>query len=262
MAQPAPEVLRARDPNHKVEVEDSPRWVRVELNGLIIADTKHAKLLRETQQRPVYYFPPEDVRLDLMQQTDRHTHCPYKGQASYWTVAIGDRVAENAVWSYPDPYPEHDQIRGHLAFYWNQMDAWYEEAEQIFGHPRDPYHRVDVIESTRHVRVAIDRETVAESRRPRLLFETGHPTRFYLPRDDVRMDLLSPTETRTRCPYKGQASYWTARVGDTELADIVWSYEDPIPECPKIKGYLSFFNEKVDVWVDGELEKRPITGWS
>lgn len=262
MTQPTPVQRRPQEPGHQVEVGPSPRWVRTVVNGETIADSRRAQLLCETGQRPVYYFPKEDVRMDLLQPTDHHTHCPYKGDASYWTMRVGDRVAENAVWSYVDPLPLGEPVRGHLAFYWNRVDAWYEEAEQIFGHPRDPHHRVDVLESTRHVQVVIDSRTVAETKRPRLLFETTHPTRFYIPPEDVRMDLLTPTDTHTRCPYKGEASYWSAKVGNAQLPDIVWSYPDPIPECPKIKGYLSFFNEKVDMFVDGELQERPLTGWS
>jgi uncharacterized protein (DUF427 family) len=262
MAQAVPTERPGQHAGHWVEVEPSPRWVRVEFNGATIADSKRAKLLRETGHRPVYYFPREDVRMDLLTPTDHHTRCPFKGDASYWTIQVGDRTAENAVWSYAEPLPAREDIKGYVAFYWNQVDAWYEEAEQIFVHPRDPYHRVDVLESTRHVRIAVDGETLAETRQPRLVFETGHPTRYYLPPDDVRLDRLTPTDHHTRCPYKGEASYWTARVGDRKLRDIVWSYQDPIAECPKIKGYLCFFNEKVDVYVDGALQERPITAWS
>ncbi len=262
MAQAVETERPARDPNHMVEVEPSPRWVRVMFNGQTIADSKRAKLLRETNHRPIYYFPREDVRLDLLAPTDHHSHCPYKGDASYWSIQVGDRTAENAVWSYTHPYPEREDIRDYMAFYWNRVDAWYEEAEEIHSHARDPYHRVDVLESTRHVRIAIDGQTVADTTHPRLLFETGHPTRYYIPRQDVRVDLLAATDTHTRCPYKGEASYWTAKVGATELPNIVWSYLDPIAECPRIKGYLCFFNEKVDVHVDGQLQTRPITAWS
>jgi uncharacterized protein (DUF427 family) len=262
MAQAVQTERRERNPDHKVEVEPSPRWVRVVFNGATIADSKRVKLLRETDQRPVYYFPREDVRMDLLEPSDQQTHCPYRDDASYWTIRVGDRVADNAAWSYLDPLPEREDIKEHVAFYWDKVDAWYEEAEQIYGHPRDPYHRVDVLDSTRHVRVVINGQTVAETSRPRLLFETGHPTRYYIPQQDVRMDLLTATGKHTRCPYKGEASYWTAKVGSTELPDIVWSYLDPIEECPKIRGYLSFFNEKVDIYVDGELQARPITAWS
>src|SRR6266540_82276 len=262
MAQTVQAERQARNPDHKIEVEPSPRWVRVVFNGATIADSKRVKLLREGGHRPVYYFPTEDVRMELLEPTDQHTQCPYKGDASYWTLRVGDRAADNAAWSYLEPFPERDDIRGYVAFYWNKVDAWYEEAEQIFAHPRDPYHRVDVLDSARHVRVMIDAQAIAETSRPRLLFETGLPTRYYIPQQDVRMDLLTATDKHTRCPYKGEASYWTVSVGSTELADLAWSYLDPIQESPRIRGYVSFFNEKVDIYVDGELQTRPITAWS
>jgi uncharacterized protein (DUF427 family) len=140
------------------------------------------------------------------------------------------------------------------------MDAWFEEEEQVFEHPRDPYHRVDVIQSSREVRVEIGGKVVAESRRPRLLFETNLPTRYYLPVEDVRMDLLEPTDTTSVCPYKGTASYWRMQAGGR---DVAWSYQDPISECPKIRGLIAFFNERVDALsVDGELQEKPKTTWS
>jgi uncharacterized protein (DUF427 family) len=142
------------------------------------------------------------------------------------------------------------------------VDAWFEEDDEVFVHARDPYHRVDVLNSSRHVRVEIDGATVAASRRPRLLFETGLPTRYYLPKADVRMDLLEPTDTTTRCPYKGEAIYWSARIGGQLREDVVWSYPYPIPEIPKIEHLLAFFNERVDLYVDGELQVRPQTPWS
>ena len=262
MAQATPTQTRPREPGHIVEVEPSPRWVRVKFNGETIADSRHAVLLRETNLLPVYYFPKEDVRVDLMEPTDRHSTCPYKGEASYWTIRVGDRVAENTVWSYVDPLPDRQDIREYMAFYWNRVDAWFEEEEEVFVHPRDPHKRVDTMPSSRHVEVKINGVTIADTRSPRLLFETHLPTRYYIPMEDVCMDLLTPTETHTRCPYKGIASYWTARVGDEELKDIVWSYPDPIEECPKIEGLLCFFNEKVDIVVDGEPQERPITKWS
>jgi uncharacterized protein (DUF427 family) len=230
---------------HRVHVEPTPRRVRVTFNGETIADSSRARLLRETGHLPVYYFPPEDVRNDLLEPTDQHTRCPFKGEASYWTVRVGDRVAENAMWGYLDPLPERQDIRGYRAFYWDRMDAWYEEDEQVFRHPRDPYHRVDVLQSSRHVRVEIGGQTIADSRRPRLLFETNLPTRYYVPVEDVRMDLLEPTQTSSVCPYKGTAAYWRMR-GDPSGRDVAWSYQDPIPECPKIRGLMAFFNERVD----------------
>lgn len=141
----------------------------------------------------------------------------------------------------------------HLAFYWDRVDAWLEEEEEIFVHPRNPYVRVDVLPSTRRVKVALGGTVLAETARPRLLFETGLPPRCYIPREDVRMELLSPSPTRTRCPYKGVASYFTARAGGKLVEDIAWSYEEPLPECPKIRGLLCFYPKRVDsLTVDGE----------
>ena len=165
----------------------------------------------------------------------------------------GGRSAENTVWSYEDPREEAAAAGGYLAFYWDRMDAWYEEEEEIFVHPRNPYVRVDVLESARRVKVLLGGTVLAQTRRPRLLFETGHPTRFYLPKEDVRMDFLSPSPTRTRCPYKGAASHWSAEAGGRRVEDIAWSYEDPIAECPRIRGLICFYPERVDsLLVDGE----------
>jgi uncharacterized protein (DUF427 family) len=251
-----------RGDDHPVWTEPCPRRVRVFLQGVPVADSTRALLLLEARHLPVYYFPPEDVRRDLLEPTDKSTHCPYKGDASYWSVRVGERVARNAVWSYQDPLPGRDDIKGYLAFYWHRMDAWFEEDDEVFVHPRDPYHRVDVLSSSRHVRVAVAGETVADTRRPWLLFETGLPTRYYIPKADVRMDLLVPTDSQTRCPYKGKARYWSTRVGDTLEPDIAWSYPFPIPECPKIENLVAFYNERADIWVDGELQPKPETPWS
>ena len=142
------------------------------------------------------------------------------------------------------------------------MDHWYEEEEEVFVHPRDPYHRIDTLPSSRQVRIEIEGIVVAESSRPYLLFETGLPTRYYIPREDIQMNLLAPSEAKTVCPYKGVASYWSFMGDGVSYRNIVWSYEDPIPESPKIRGLLCFFNEKVDLYVDGVLQERPETPWS
>jgi len=246
-----------------VTVEPTPRRVRVVFDHVTVADSTRALLLLEARHLPVYYFPADDVRFDLLEPTAKSSRCPHKGDASYWTIRVGDRLSENAVWGYQDPLPARADIKGHVAFYWNRVDAWYEEDEEVFVHPRDPYHRVDVLHSSRHVRVELGGQTVAETTRPRLLFETGLPTRYYLPRLDVRMDLLEPSDTTTRCPYKGVASHWSGRVGDLVRKDVAWAYPSPIPECPKIEQLVCFYNERVDAtYVDGELQPVPKTPWS
>jgi uncharacterized protein (DUF427 family) len=251
-------VLRA----HTLYFEDSPRRVRATLGGETVADSRSVKLLHETGLLPVYYFPEEDVREGLLEASDHTTHCPFKGDAAYWSVRVGDRVAENAVWGYPEPLEEAPPLAGYRAFYWRAMDRWYEEDEEVFVHPRDPYHRVDVLQSSRHVKVSLGGEVVAESGRPKVLFETGLPPRYYLPPEDVRTEFLTPTEKETRCPYKGLASYWTVEAGGERFEDVVWGYGDPIPEAAKIRDHLCFFNEKADLVVDGELQERPRTQWS
>jgi uncharacterized protein (DUF427 family) len=142
------------------------------------------------------------------------------------------------------------------------MDEWLEEDEPVYVHPRDPYARVDILASSRHVRVELDGVTVAQSRAPRILFETGLPPRYYLPLSDLRRDLLRPSTNRTRCPYKGTAEYWSVEVGGTVHEDLVWIYRSPLPESQKIAGLVAFFNERVDLYVDGALQERPQTKFS
>ena len=246
-------------------VEPSPRRVRVKFGGAVIADSERPLLLCRYGPGPLpgylptYYFPREDVRMDALTPGAPGEH---DDRVAYQTIRIGDHVADRAAWIVRDPPPELAPLHTHVSFAWERMDAWYEEEEEVFVHARDPHKRVDVLASARHVRVMIAGETIAETRRPSLLFETHLPTRYYIPREDVRTDLLTPTTHTSRCPYKGIAQYWSATVGGRTLENVVWSYPDPIPENPKIKGLLCFFNERVDLSVDGDLEPRPLTPWS
>jgi uncharacterized protein (DUF427 family) len=142
------------------------------------------------------------------------------------------------------------------------MDRWYEEDEEVFVHARDPHTRVDILPSSRRVRVEIDGVTVADSTKGRFLFETGLPARYYLPKSDVRMDLLTPTDKVTACPYKGTARYWSVNIGETTHPDAVWGYEDPLPESDRIAGLVCFYNEKTDIFLDEVLQDRPQTKFS
>lgn len=241
---------RLDSPAHALYFEPSPRRVRVVFNGETVADSTRARLLFETGLGPKYYFPREDVAEDHLAANDRTTHCPFKGDASYWDLTVGDRVAEAAVWGYPEPLDGAPDLAGYVAFDWDAPDAWYEEDEEIFVHPRDPYHRVDALESSRRVRVCVDGELVAESTRPVLVFETGLPTRYYLPEDDVRSELLEASDTETGCPYKGRASYRSLRLGDDLHEDLVWTYPEPLPGLEKIAGRLAFFNDRVELEVE------------
>ena len=250
-------------PHHSVRYEPTPKRLRATFAGATVFDTTRALILFETNHVPVYYVPRADVADELLRPTDRVTYCPFKGEASYWTIAAGDRVAENAVWGYEHPYDEVPDLDDHVAFYWDRLDHWYEEDEEVFVHARTPYVRVDILPSSRPVQVTLGGVEVARSTRAHFLFETGLPVRYYLPREDVRMDLLTPSERRTQCPYKGTASYYSAEIDGTRYDDIVWTYTDPVAESERIRGLLCFFNEKVDaLHVDGVEQAKPVTKWS
>lgn len=254
----------AANPAYGLEFLPSPRRVRVELNGEMIADSTAVMLAREERRAPVYYFPITDIRMNLMAKTNHQTQCDYRGVASHWSVTVGGVTAKNAMWAYETPFDETASFSGYAAFNWKQMDHWYEEDEEIFLHPRDPKRRVDVVSSSRAVEIFLHGESVARSTRSMFLFETRSHPRYYLPPEDVRMELLSPSTATSICPYKGTARYWSATVGGKTTDDVAWSYTDPIPECPKIKGLIAFYNERVDaVLVDGVAQSldRPHLDW-
>ena len=209
--------------------ELSPRWIRVKAGDRWVADSRRALLLcwYGPGRLPTYCFPAEDVDTALARRLE----------------------------GLP---PEVGEAEGLYTFPWDGSVQWFEEATEVFVHARDTSKRVDSVPSERHVRVERDGVLLAESRRPTAVFETGLFTRWYLPPEDVRFDVLTPSDLVTSCPYKGQARFWSA----PSRADIAWSYPEPIPECPSIAGLICFFNEHVDLTVDGEPQERPVTPWS
>jgi uncharacterized protein (DUF427 family) len=238
--------------------ENTNRRVRNVLAGETVADSIKEKLLVEAGRLPVFYFPAADVRQDILVPSDLRTESSLKGTASYWHIRVGDRLAENAVWRYLDPPVHSPAVQDYFAFYWHKLDHWYEENDEVFAHARDPHKRIDVLRSSRHVQVILGGEEVANTRRPTLLLETGLVTRFYIPFEDIRKDLLLPTDTHSRCPYKGEASYWSVKIGERVYKDIVWSYPTTLPEAQNIAGLLSFYNERVDsIIVDDEEFPKP-----
>jgi len=239
-----------------------PYRVRALVDGEAVVDSRSAKLLHETAHLPVYYFPEQDARADLLSRSQKGTHCPFKGDATYRSIRVGDREVPDAVWAYEDPIESAEFLRGHLALEWKAADEWFVEDTQVFGHPRDPFHRIDVWDTTQHVRVVVAGETIAESRRAKLLAETALPPRYYVPLEDVRQELLEASSTKTRCAYKGSASYWHVRVGDAFEDDLVWTYPQPELEAEPVRDLVCFFNERVDLELDGVLQERPRTQWS
>src|SRR5918997_3446649 len=169
--------------------ERSPKRIRARFAGETVVDSRRAALLHETGHLPVYYFPEDDVRMDLLEPTEHVTRCPHKGEASYWSLRVGDALAENAAWGYREPLAGAPPLAGQLAFYWSKLDEWWEEDEQVFGRPRDPYHRIDVVPSSRRVRISLGGEVLAETERATAVFETSLPVRWYIPPEDVRTEL-------------------------------------------------------------------------
>jgi uncharacterized protein (DUF427 family) len=242
--------------------EDFPRRVRAEWGGQTIVDSRRAKLLHEGGLLPVLYFPADEVRTDLFRPSEKTSKCPWKGQASYWSIEVAGRTVEDAVWEYQDPIPGAPPIKGYFSFFWHTMDRWLEEDEELMGHVRDPYHRVDVLESSRKVKVSLDGVVLAETTRPKALFETGLPTRWYIPPEDVNLDLLVHSDTQTICAYKGQASTLSVKLNGDVKKDLVWTYADPRRDVERIRGHLSFYNEFLDIEVDGEQQERPVSPFS
>ncbi|MQA97690.1 MAG: DUF427 domain-containing protein [Streptosporangiales bacterium] len=237
---------RIDGPKHRLFVHDFPRRVRAVFGGATVLDTEQGKLVHETGLLPVLYAPLEDFDRSLLQPTDHTTHCPFKGDASYWSVNANGSVAENAVWAYEAPKPESAWLKGYAALYFEAMDAWYDEEERIDGHLRDPYHRVDIVPSARHVEVRVGEQVLAVTDRPLVVSETALPNRFYLPLDDVRQDLLGGSDTRTVCPYKGTATYRS--LDDTP--DLAWLYEGPLPPSAALAGHICFDPDKVVLTVE------------
>jgi uncharacterized protein (DUF427 family) len=244
----------------RVRVEPGPKRVRAYLDGVAVVDSTHVRLVWEQPNYPVYYFPIADVRIDLLHATGQTRRSPSRGDAQLYDVRVGDRVAADAAYRHVDSPLE--PIRELIAFTWSAMDHWFEEDEEVYVHPRSPYTRIDVLASSRTVRVEIDGVIVAGSDHPTMLFETGLPTRYYFAKPDVRLDLLVETDTSSGCPYKGRARYWSVVIGDTVYPDYAWGYDYPLPESVRIGGLICFYNERVDLFVDGERQDRPKTQFS
>jgi uncharacterized protein (DUF427 family) len=244
----------------RVRIEPGAKRVRAYLGGDVIADTTSPMLVWEAPYYPTYYIPVADVRTELLEAESEVAHSPSRGDGSTYTVRAGGKEAHGAAVRYEDSPIE--ELRDLIRLEWDAMDAWFEEDEEVFTHPRDPYKRVDILPSSRHVRIEVDGVTIAESTSPRLLFETGLPPRYYLPKTHVRMDLLVPTDSESHCPYKGQAEWWSVRANGSVHEDLAWSYRMPLPESQKIAGLVAFYNEKVDIYVDGVLQERPHTKFS
>jgi uncharacterized protein (DUF427 family) len=245
----------AQKTKHEIRVEQGAKRVRAYLGGELVVDSIRPLLVWESAHYPTYYFPAEDVRGELLRDDGERAHSPSRGDGARLTVAAGGRLSPGGAVRYENDAIE--PLRGTIRLQWQAMDAWFEEDEEVYTHARSPYTRIDILASSRNVRVEVDGLILAESSSPRLLFETGLMVRYYMPKPHVRMDLLQLTDRVTHCPYKGSAESWSLRAGDQVLENIAWSYAAPLPESQKIAGLIAFYNEKVDLFIDGVLQERP-----
>jgi len=243
-------------PGHDIRVEHSRKRVRILLAGELVADTTSPLLVWEVPYYPTYYIPAADVVAKLVPAGSEPS--ALLGEGEVLTVGVpGGAAAVGAARRYPASPAR--QLNDAVRFEWNSMSEWLEEDEPVYTHARDPHTRIDILASSRHVRVEIDGVTVADSTSPRILFETGLPPRYYLPLSDIRSDLLRPSDSQSHCPYKGTAGYWSVDTGASVHNDVLWIYRTPLPESQKIAGLAAFYDEKVDLFVDGVHQRRPLT---
>ncbi|MCW2661073.1 MAG: hypothetical protein JWP83_2225 [Mycobacterium sp.] len=240
-------------------IEPAPRRVRGYLGHELVFDTTAARYVWELPYYPAYYVPLADVRTEFLRD-ENHPQQVQLGPSRLNSL-VGDGQ------SYPSAARVFDAdsdspVAGTVRFEWDPL-RWFEEDEPIYGHPRNPYSRVDALRSHRHVRVELDGTVLADTGSPVLLFETGLPTRYYIDPTDVVFEHLESSPTQTLCPYKGVTSgYWSVRVGDTAHPDLAWTYHYPLPAVYQIAGLVAFYNEKVDIAVDGAALRRPQTQFS
>jgi uncharacterized protein (DUF427 family) len=242
------------------QVEPVPRRIRAVLGGEVVLDTTRALYLWEWPFYPQYLIPKEDVQESALVD-EGHTSRLSRGEVAHVGLRAGGAERPGAGRRYVKSSVEG--LAGMIRFDWAALDAWFEEDEQVFVHPRSPYVRVDALRSTRRARIELEGIVLAESGAPVMVFETGLPTRYYLDRSAVDFSHLIPSDSVTACPYKGQTSaYWSGRIGDAIHPELAWSYDFPTRQLLPIAGLIAFYNEKVDVLLDGVLQERPVTHFS
>jgi uncharacterized protein (DUF427 family) len=249
VAEPLPERL--------LYAERLRRRMRVRFGDQWIADSDDVLLLHEPAHYPVAYFPLDSIREGALVSTPRTTQHQDLGLTSWFTVEAGDSRADRAAWQHLDPPKHAGELRDRVAFAWRAMDAFFEEEERIVGHAADPYHRIDIRTTARHLRVADGDRVIADSMRPLVLYESGFAPRWYVPREDVDLAALNAIDTQTFCPYKGLASYYD--IGSR--AGAAWSYPEAWPEVARIAGLISFEPDKIDVFLD-DVQQRLEPGQS
>jgi uncharacterized protein (DUF427 family) len=231
--------------------------IRAYLGDTLVADSRNVLLFRQSPMKIYYCFPEGDIAEGVVEYDSAKSMSSKHGTRTNYSVTVGERRVENAAFAMTEPVEEIEALRGYVALQFSKMDRWFEEEEELIGHPRDPYTRIDVRRSARHVHVELAGHPIIDTHRPFLLLETGLQVRYYIPVDDVDWSYCRQTDTETVCPYKGRARYWSVSAGDTEQTDVLWAYPEPLQDSRPVKDAVGLHHEKLDVWVDGEkLEKE------
>jgi uncharacterized protein (DUF427 family) len=241
--------------------EPFARRMRATFAGEQVLDSSGGRLLYEHGVLPRCYFPRSDVRMDLLERTGEVSESALKGPTEHWRLRVGDREVAGAAISHPEPPEGAPALADYIALRWSAMDEWREEDEIAIGHVRDPYHRVDVLPSSRHVVVRIGDRVLAESRRAKVIYETALPPRWYFPAEDILVDLVR-TDLETVCAYKGVASYWSVDAGGERRENIAWTYREPRHDAADVRDHVAFFAEHVEIVVDGEPAAPVRSPWS
>jgi uncharacterized protein (DUF427 family) len=261
--------------------EPTQKRVRASVGDEVIVDSDRAVLVWEPRRvTPTYAVPAEHVFADLVAATSPPaengapdgfaipdlTRLPVLDPRIPFAVHTTDGDAVEVRSSLSDRTvagfrPSDPDLAGYVILDFDGFDTWREEEDEIVGHPRDPFHRIDVLNSSRHIQLALGGRILADTTRARLLFETMLPVRYYLPREDVLVD-LEPSAKTTYCAYKGRARYWSIGAIDGAGTDLIWCYEEPLTDASAVAGYLAFFDERSDLVVDGTPRERPVTPWS
>lgn len=240
-------------------VEPAPRRVRAFLGGQMVLDTTSARYVWESPKYPQYHVPVGDIDPELLVDEDYERERPL-GTARRHGLRVGELTRPKAAWVYA---ADAGELAGLAVIEWDALDAWFEEDEQVFVHPRNPYTRVDALRSARNVRIELEGVSLAESAATVMVFETGLPTRYYFDRTDVNFEHLVVSEASSECPYKGRTSgYWSVRAGEELHPDVAWTYDFPTRQLLPIAGLVAFLNEQVDVIVDDRSLPRPTTHFS
>ena len=231
---------------------DFPKRFRIMFAGNTVADSRRVKMLHETDGMMRLCFPAEDVGMALLERAAAANDDPTVGGVQRWNIRVGERLAEGAATSFESPPAAAEWLKGFVTFDLKKIDAWFEEDDQGYAHPRDPFHRVDVHRSSRHVLVRVGETVIGETHEPAILFETSLPPRYYLSPEAVRTDVMQRSDTVSQCPYKGDGQHWHVVIGDKRIENAAWSLPSPLGDASRIPRWFSFYPEKVRIEVNGE----------